>query len=252
MAAVNSAAGKLSPLLVQNFLQFDPIRGGRPNLLIENSPPQGEGPAITAPIGSCKHEYRVKPNQSIPPPLDLRPDGDTTYKLAVVCKKCRIHADIRIDHSNSTNPCPTNEHPLHHFQRVPNFDLATEERIRYAWNCSVDECRATLFILYRLPRLDDERLDLLSSPYRLTNRYEDLLQEDPKREGMRVATRTEALHRLRRYISDSLNPAHAKRQFPSVNKRFQEAFGIDGRDCRELLEWLGFKYAVSYICKKKG
>lgn len=55
----------------------------------------------------------------------------------------------------------------------------------------------------------------------------------------------DTLQRLRRYIKDSLNPQHTKRVFPSNNKRFQEAFGINGQDCAELLQRLGFKYAVS-------
>lgn len=57
----------------------------------------------------------------------------------------------------------------------------------------------------------------------------------------------DALARLRRYIKDSLNPQRDRRQFPANNKRFQEAFGMNGQDCSELLERLGFKYAVSSL-----
>ena len=57
----------------------------------------------------------------------------------------------------------------------------------------------------------------------------------------------EALTRLRRYNHDSLKPEHDKRQFPAYNKRFQEAFGINGQDCYELLTRLGFKYVVSLL-----
>lgn len=201
----------------------------------------------SAGAGSCRHEYTTKFSQSVLPPLDLRPDGSTVYKLAVVCKKCRIHADVRLDHSNSTNPCPASEHSLHHFQRVVSLDETTEDRIRYVWQCSVEECHANLFIHFRRKRLQDGDISLLINPELLKRRYEALIQEDPKREGIRIATRAEALQRLRRYVKDSLNPERNKRQFGSNNKRFQEAFGIDGRDCYELLEWLGFKYAVSFI-----
>ena len=182
----------------------------------------------------------------MPPPLDLRPTGDSLYKLAVVCQKCRIHADIQINHSDSENPCPASSHPLHHFQTVPSLELITPKRVRYVWRCSVAECHANLFIHFRLPRLSDSELDLLVNPELLKKRYDDLIQEDPKREGIRLATQTDALQRLRKYVNDSLNPNHTKRQFPSHNKRFQEAFGIDGRDSHGLLERLGFKYDVSF------
>lgn len=180
----------------------------------------------------------------MPPPLDLRADGNTTYKLAVVCRKCRIHADIQIDHSNSINPCPAPDHPLHHFQRVTPLDRTTSDRIRYVWNCSAADCHANLFILFRRPRLIDADLNHLTNPELLKRRYDALVQEDPHRDGLAVATPMDSLSRLRRYVSDSLNPQRTKRQFPSNNKRFQEAFGINGHDCYALLDGLGFRYEV--------
>lgn len=111
----------------------------------------------------------------------------------------------------------------------------------------MDECRASLFISYRKQRIDEEDKDLLTYPELLKRRYDALVQEDPSREGIRQATPMEALARLRRYIKDSLSPQHNKRQFPANNKRFQEAFGINGEDCSELLERFGFTYAVSLV-----
>ena len=235
--------GKTAPKLYQDFLVFDPVKGV-PSVLADFTPPHGEGPQLAPLIGSCKHEYVTKATQSVPPPLDLRPDGTTIYRLAAVCKKCRVHADIRIDHSKATNPCPASDHPLHHFQRVPKYDHKEIHLIRYAWECSVGECRATLFIQYRKSRLDDEDIHLVQNPELLKKRYNDLLQDDPEREGIKLATQMDALSRLRRYIKDSLLPQHSKRQIPANNKRFQEAYGINGADCGELLERLGFKYAV--------
>jgi ubiquitin carboxyl-terminal hydrolase 25/28 len=200
---------------------------------------------IFAHYGSrCKHEYVNKHSQSVPPPLDLRSDGTTIYKLAVVCKKCRIHADIVIDHSNASNSCPSSENPLHHFQRAKGYDITENARVQYAWQCSVAECRTSLFIIYRKSRLDDEDIELLSNPELLKRRYNALIQDDPEREGIKLATPMDALSRLRRYIKDSLLPQHAKRQIPANNKRFQEAYGMNGEDCAELLKSLGFTYAV--------
>ena len=242
---MTSGPGKTSPRLFQDFLIFDPQKTARPNGLTDHPPPHGEGPQHSPLIGSCKHEYAVKFSQSVPPPLDLRPDGSTTYKLAVVCKKCRIHADVRIDYSNSTNSCPTSDNPLHHFQRVPSYDKVTQDRIRYAWQCSVPDCSATLFISFRRPRISAADYDLLTNPEHLRSRYDALVKQDPNREGIKPATPMDSLTRLRRYIKDMLNTQHNRKSFPANNKRFQEAFGVNGQDCRELLERLGFKYAVS-------
>ena len=238
--------GKTAPKLYQDFLAFDPVKGV-PNVLTTTSPPSGEGPQLAPPIGSCRHEYVTKASQSVPPPLDLRPDGTTIYKIAAVCKKCRIHTEIHVDHSNATNPCPGSEHPLHHFQHAPTYDIKAEERIQFTWQCSVAECRATLCIVYRKSRWDEEDIQLLSNPERLKRRYDALIQDDPNREGIKLATQMDAFLRLRRYVKDSLVPSHTKRQIPANNKRFQEAYGIDGQDCAEILNWLGFRLAVSFV-----
>lgn len=188
-----------------------------------------------------------KHNQSIPPPLDLRSDGTTIYKLAVICKKCRISSDIVIDHSNASNSCPSPDNPLHHFQRAKNYDVTENDRIQYAWQCSVADCRTSLFIIYRKSRLDEDDIQLLSNPELLKRRYNALVEEDPEREGIKLATPMDALSRLRRYVKDSLVPEHAKRQIPANNKRFQEAYGMNGEDCGDLLKGLSFTYAVSFM-----
>ena len=236
--------GKTAPKLNKDFLAFDPTKA-KPNVLVDPTPPQGEGPQLTPHYTSCKHEYATKSDQSITPSLDLRSDSNTRYKLAVVCKRCRIHADIRIDYSHSPNPCPNSTNPVHFFRPALDHPIPTTSRIVYDWQCSVEECRARLSITYRLPRTSDGDKRLLTDPERLKRRYDELVAAEPDREGMRMATDMEALSRLRRYIRDALNPKHEKRQFPANNKRFQEAFGTLGQDCRDLFESLGFDYTVS-------
>ena len=235
--------GKTAPKLFQDFLVFDPVKG-RPSVLTDFTPLQGEGVQLAPPIGSCKHEYAFKANQSIPPPLDLRDRGDDRYKLAAACKKCRVHTEIHVDHSNSSKSCPAPGHEVHHFQRLKAYDRSDTGRIQFAWQCSVEECRTTLFIVYRIARLSEDDIQTLSNPEILKRRYDAVVQDDPQREGVKLATQMEALSRLRRYVKDSLVPEHPKRQIPANNKRFQEICGIDGEDCSELLEELGFKHEV--------
>lgn len=246
--------GKTAPKLFQDFLLFDPLKTTpNRNLLADHPPPVGEGPQIGPSIGSCKHEYTTKSSQSVTPPLDLRPDGTTQYKVATVCKKCRIHADVRIDYARSTNPCPNSEYPLHHFQRLKGqSDDQTTDSIRWAWQCSAPQCQASLQICFRRGRLTEKERNLLTDTEQLKRRYEAVLRDDPNRDGVRQATPMEALVRLRKYVKDSLDPKHGRRSFPANNKRFMEAFGVHGEDCRPLIERLGFKYVSSMVVRKQG
>ena len=244
MSLETAGPGTTAPKLLNDFVAFDPLNAN-PNVLIEHPPVQGEGPPLAPGPGACRHEYTTNAYQSVPPPLDLRSDGSTRYKLALVCKRCRIHADIKINYSRSQSACPSSTGPLHHFQQAREHPAPTQKRITYDWQCSVPECQARLVITYRLPRLSKEQLSLLTTTEDLKRRYEELLELDPNREGVRQATAMESLSRMRRYVTDSLDPSHNKRQFPANNKRFQEAFGLEGQDCREIFEQLGFTYGVS-------
>lgn len=234
--------GKTAPKLVQDFLAFDPKKGN-PNILLDFPPPQGEGQQLAPHFASCKHDYTPKSAQSVPPPLDLRPDGNTVYKVAVLCKRCRIHADVHIDYTQASQPCPANENPLHHFQQMTSLHVKQQGRISYAWQCSVHACQALLLFSYRVPRITDADISLLTTPDKLKRRYEALLEVDPDRQEVKEATPLQPLARLQRYVQDSVSGKRDK--LPAHNKRFQEACGVQGMDCRELLERLGFKYAVS-------
>ena len=244
MAVIHvNGPGKTAPKLLSDFLQFDPQKNvGGGNILTTNPPMVGEGQPPAPHRDACKHDYAVKIRQSVAPPLDARPDASAQYKLAVVCKKCRLHVDIRVNYQQATEPCPTSDSKLHHFQRADGLDETGSSHIRYGWQCSSETCQALLTTTFKLPRFSAADRNLLTDTSKLKSRFEAVMQEDPNREGIRQATPVDALTRLRRYIKDALKPEHDKRVFPGNNKRFMEAYGIQGRDCRELLERLGFKY----------
>lgn len=236
---------KTAPKLYQDFLVFDPINTTTGNVLTHHPPPVGDGQPLAPHLSSCKHDYTTKNSQSRQPPLDVKPGATTQYCLAVVCKKCRIHAAIHLSYLGSMDVCPNEDWPLHTFQRLASKDIILDTRISFAWNCVAPQCQAELRIEYRQPRLDFEEVDLLTNPERLKKRYETVLMRDPAREGLRQATPVETLMRLRKYIHDSLSLTHTKRSFPANNKRFMESFGWMGEDCKALLERLGFSHAVS-------
>ncbi|KAF2764303.1 cysteine proteinase [Teratosphaeria nubilosa] len=234
--------GKTAPKLHQDLLKFDPLRkdkGG--NVLTDCTKPDVEGPFTGA--GSCQHEYTTKSGQSVLPPLDLRPDGSTKFKHAVICKKCRIHVAVKIEYARPTNPCPTSEYPIHHFRHLER-DEATASRITYHWQCSAPQCQAHLQISFRPARISNVQKDLLTNTENLKRRYEAVVADDPSREGLRQANPMEALSRLRRYVSDAQKPDRKRDAFPADNKRFMEAFGVRGEDCRELFQGYGFRYAA--------
>lgn len=254
MATIHiSGPGKTAPKLLADFLQLDPQKNGVGNILASHPPPVGDGAPPTPHRDACKHEYAVKTNQSVTPPLDARPTASSHYKLAVVCKRCRLHADIRINYQQATDACPTSESQLHHFQRAEGLDDTGSAHIRYGWQCTSSTCQALLTITFKLPKLGAQERILLTDTSKLRSRYDDVVRDDPEREGIRLATPVEPLTRLRKYIKDALNPDHDKRVFPGNNKRFMEAFGLYGQDCRQLLENLGFRYSVRLlmgVCKK--
>jgi ubiquitin carboxyl-terminal hydrolase 25/28 len=236
--------GKTAPKLLADFLQFDPQKNIGGNILTTHPPPVGEGQAPAPHRDACKHEYTVKSNQSVTPPLDARSDVSSNYKLAVVCKKCRLHVDIRLNYQQATEPCPTSENQLHHFQRADGLDDTGHAHIRYGWQCSNATCQALLTTTFKLPRISAADRNLLTDTSKLRARFDAVVQDEPEREGIRLATPVDALTRLRRYIKDALKPEHDKRVFPGNNKRFMEAYGLHGRDCRDLLQRLGFRYNV--------
>jgi hypothetical protein len=233
--------GKTAPKLCYDFLIFDPIKSGNPNTLAKLPPPQGEGQAWKRSPDACTHRYILKESQSVPPPIDLREDGGAKHKVAVICRLCRIHADIYIDTTQSSRTCPTNAHPSHHFQLVHQDGDATH--VEYGWQCSIEECGARLRVIYRLQRLQQHEIDNLTSPRLLKQRYDALMHENPGREGVEEATPMKALARLLRYTQDSLGAE--QKTLPADNKRFQEAFGLRGGDFLQLFHRLGFKCEVS-------
>lgn len=116
------------------------------------------------------------------------------------------------------------------------------DRIVYGWQCSSQSCGAQLRVVYKVPRISPQERDLLTNTEHLKRRYEAVLAKTPGREGITQATPSDALHRLRRYIGDSLNPENTRRELRAHNKKFQEAFGLYGQEGLELLQNLGFVF----------
>ncbi|KAF2717641.1 cysteine proteinase [Polychaeton citri CBS 116435] len=237
--------GKTAPRLAHDFKLFDPLNA-EVKILSDQTILATDHPSRNPHPRACRHDYAIKHGQSTLPPEDLRSrDAVEPFKAAVVCKKCRIHAEVVIDLVGALDPCPNSDFPVHHFQRTPGDDVESQTLLRYVWRCSGPACNAVLWIDYRMPRLDEEAVRLLTQTDVLNARFHDIMKRDPERDGMRQATPMDVLTRLRRYMHDASKPEHSKREFPANNKRFMEAFGYNGADCRYVLENIGFKYAMT-------
>lgn len=234
-------AGKTAPKLVEDFLRFDPQNIGSGNCLTEHPLPAGEGTLAGPSVSSCRHDYLLKTVQSVLPPIDSRPNAGTEYKTALLCSKCMIHADIHISYPHrATNPCPSAESPLHHFQYRKDREHLKPQHIRYGWQCSIECCHADVTISFRKTRISESNRELLG-PQRLQERFSEVSQAEPDR-NVKLTTPTAAMNILHRYLKDALDPTVEKRRLMANNKVFMATFGIHGRDCDALLTEMGFVY----------
>jgi hypothetical protein len=99
--------------------------------------------------------------------------------------------------------------------------------------------------------LTDGERNLIATPEFLKRRYEEALAVAPDRD-IKEATPMQALHRVRTYLRDALNPDHTLRSIQEDQKRFVEVFGMQGQESRDLLQKLGFAYSVGLESAKRG
>lgn len=233
-----SQPGKTAPRFLQDLLRLDPQQSSG-NVLLDN-PPEYDGqsrpPSLVLDRGSCKHEYITHLDRSNLPQLDERPTQHTRWKVAATCKKCRLYLTLTVHYppGGCIMPCPNESFPLHHLRHTSSSQTSPE----YTFVCSSESCKAIVDVAYTRPVLSGDDLRLLTDEEALLRRYQEVLNNNPVREGVRQANPSDVYFRLQRYVSDSLDEKHARRSFPAWNKRFMEAFGTD---CDEFLERLGFE-----------
>lgn len=255
--------GKLAPTLIEDLHLYDP-RWPLANGLnvLRDIPLYHSGfnnIASLLPEASCHHVWCAKDKQSLLPALDARPDPDSVYKLAGVCRKCRIHVEVEVNYTVrwEPEPCPNSTHPLHHLVHSPwresvarNESLLGNARSNtetFAFECSSSTCSATVFVRLRPPVLSEEHVRLLTERTLLNQRAEEVIASDPTRfEGHKKPTPVEVLSDLRTYMRHSFEHQES-RPIKADNKRFTLRFGLDGQACKDLLESLGFRYEVSVL-----
>ncbi|KAF2657809.1 cysteine proteinase [Lophiostoma macrostomum CBS 122681] len=249
------AAGKTAPRLIQDLLTYDPRyeeRAGR-NLL--TSPPPHHDPdarpVAAVPIRNCRHDLKIKPEQSASAPKD-GPEPNASYKVATYCQKCRWHIDIIVDYRDNNNknmPCgkATQDYVLHHFvfvheviQTLHLMGHPSPERT-YNFQCSAPRCPVELRIRMHPPRFSEHELELLTNKAILRKRLDTAKQLVGDRADGHMARSVDALDYLGTYLNDSLNPQKGKSRIPVLNRKFVRTFG---KDCDNILKNLGFSFEI--------
>lgn len=252
--------GKLAPALVEDLHLYDPRRPLPNGLNVLRDTPlfySGyDNIAVVLPADSCHHVWCGKDKQQVLPALDARPGPDSIYKFAGVCRKCRIHVDVEVDYTVrwASEPCPNATHLVHHFVHSPWREgvvrndslLSNAERMTetFAFECSSHSCSAMVLVRLRHPVLSDEHVRLLTDRELLNQRAEEVIGSEPARfEGHKKPTPVDVLSDLRSYLKNSFEHPEP-RSIKVDNKRFSLRFGINGQACKEVLDFLGFKYQV--------
>jgi ubiquitin carboxyl-terminal hydrolase 25 len=255
----DSDVGKLAPTLIEDLHLYDPRRPLANGLnVLRDTPLFYSGynnVAALLPEDSCRHAWCSKDKQCDLPALDAQPSPDSIYKLAGVCRNCRMHIELEVDYTTrwESDPCPNSSHPLHHFVHSPwrvrneNFLGNVEPNFEtYAFECSSVSCSATVFVRHRPPVLSDEYVRLLTDRALLNQRAEEVIESEPARfEGHKKPTPVDVLSDLRSYLKNSVDQQET-RPIKADNKRFSLRFGLDGQACKDMLSFLGFKHEVGF------
>lgn len=252
--------GKTAPRLAQDIHDYDPSyppSTGR-NLLCDVPPVYHEhydGPKDFISPDACRHNYVRKDMQSFLPQPEQRRSG-TSSKLAAVCTKCRTHLQMVVNYAGGLGQTSQNlSGHVHHFiyksgkQRdgVLPVDITPKGQTveSFQYECSYLSCAATASIRVLSPVLTDDLVRLLIDTDVLAQRADEAIAAHAERmEGIARPLPINVLTNLRIYISNALKDPQRSKSISAVNKRFMACFGVEGRPCAELLEFLGFTFKV--------
>ncbi|PWY88489.1 ubiquitin carboxyl-terminal hydrolase [Aspergillus heteromorphus CBS 117.55] len=249
--------GKTAPRLVQDIHDYDPAHppaSGR-NLLSEVPPvfpDQYNGPLEFISPAACRHTYVTKPNQSFLPQPDRRANSGNPAKVSAICPKCRYHLQLVISSipgiGQSSQNLPGHIHHLVYKSGRQRGGVSPEEITpkgqtteTFHYECSYLSCPVVVSVRASSPVLNDDWVHLLTDPELLRERAAEAAAAHPERlEGMSMPQPINVLDNLRAYISNSFDSKQQNKSISAINKRFMSCFGVEGKPCKELLEFIGF------------
>ena len=248
--------GRLAPTLLEDLALYDPVQQSRPNLLRENpfSFTRGDTLGDNVPPDGCRHEFWLKPRQSVLPELDERPTPDTTWRVAAMCCRCRVHITVVVDYTIrwQPSPCPNDVHQLHHLIRSEwreKLERSTWEQKNpesssdiCVLDCASQTCSASVTVRYTPPEVGDEEVDTLINKTKLRERTEAAFQtHQGNTQGMKQPLPIDVLKDLRVYVKNAWGKEPNHKSIKLSNKRFVVRFGPNGDPCKDVLESMGFR-----------
>ncbi|RMZ91876.1 hypothetical protein DV736_g914, partial [Chaetothyriales sp. CBS 134916] len=250
-------AGRSAATLAEDLTIYDPQRGGLPEHgLLAEAPialARGHSLADLLPPDSCKHEFWLKKRQSSLPQLDERATADTTWTVAALCRKCRLHVRLTVDYTTGphTQACPNAERPLHHLVRSKWRETARQHHwnqvrpdspsLIYVYECSAPVCSAVVSVLITPPEITLQVEQALTDEAALKERTDAAFSASAATtQGMRRPLPVDVLNDLRIYIRNAWDNDPSKSMIKTSNRRFMVRFGPGGHACRGILEGMGF------------
>ncbi|RMZ78036.1 hypothetical protein DV737_g4114, partial [Chaetothyriales sp. CBS 132003] len=262
--ASSQGAGRSAPTLAQDLTIYDPQRHLPERGLLAEAPiafAHGLSLADLLPRDSCRHEFWLKKRQSSLPQLDERAMADTTWTVAALCRKCRLHVRLTVDYTTGphTQACPSAERPLHHLVRCQWRELDRKRhwsRVRpdspsliYVYECSAVVCAAVVSVLITPPEITPQVEHALTDAAALKERTDAAFSlSAANTQGMRRPLPIDVLNDLRIYIKNAWDNDPSKSIIKTSNRRFVVRFGPGGHACRGILEGMGFRLDESEEC----
>ncbi|PYH89924.1 cysteine proteinase [Aspergillus ellipticus CBS 707.79] len=249
--------GKTAPRLVQDIHDYDPAHpsaSGR-NLLADVPPvfpDRYNGPLESISPSACRHTFVTKPNQSFLPQPDQRGTSLNPAKVSAICPKCRYHLQLVIGYTPGMGqPSQNLLGHIHHlvYKSGRQRGGASPEEITakgqtaetFHYECSYLTCPVVVSVRVSSPVLNYDLVRLLTDPELIRERADEAAAAHPERlEGMSQPQPINVLENLRAYISNSFDTKQQSKSISAINKRFMSCFGVEGKPCKELLEFIGF------------
>ncbi|EYE91140.1 ubiquitin-specific protease UBP2 [Aspergillus ruber CBS 135680] len=252
-------SGKTAPRLVQDVQDYDPAHppGTGRNLLSDVPPVYPEhynGPQDFISSLACRHQYARKEMQTFLSQPDQRRNTGTPSRVSAMCTKCRTHLQVVVNYAGAIGQSGQNlSGHIHHFvyksgrQRGGASPVEVTPKGQVAesfhYECSYLSCSAAASIRVLSPVLADDRVRLLTDVDLLAERTDAAIAAYPERmEGIARPPPINVLANLRIYITNAIRDVQHSMSISAVNKRFMACFGVEGRPCGELLEFLGFTF----------
>ncbi|PWY94374.1 ubiquitin carboxyl-terminal hydrolase [Aspergillus sclerotioniger CBS 115572] len=248
-------SGKTAPRLVQDLHDYDPAHppGSGRNLLSDVPPAFPDyytGPPELISPSACRHTYVTKPNQSFLPQPEKRSSSGNPIKVSAICSQCRYHLQVVVTSTPGIGSQSLPGH-IHHlvYKSGRQVGGASAEEVTpkgqtaetFHYDCSYLTCPVVVSVRVVSPVLHPDWVQLLTDPELLRERADEAIAAHPERlEGIARPQPINVLENLRAYISNAFLTSQQGKSISAINKRFMTCFGVEGKPCKDLLEFLGF------------